>query len=364
MDASGNTPEQRWGAMIDQSIRVTVIEVDRERRRLILSERAALQETRETLKERLLDELSEGDIRLGRVTSLADFGAFVNIEGADGLVHLSEISWERIDHPRDVLKVGQEVRVKVIGVDRERKRIGLSIRQLQEDPWVNKVSHLREGQLVEGTITHLTKFGAFARLGEDLEGLIHISELSEQRVAHPKEVIHEGDIVTLRVIKIEPERHRIGLSLRKVDSPAYADLDWKTTLAEVVEETHEEESVSAMRVTYASDSADEVIEEEAEVEALEAESEVMEVGAEMDAETQAEEAEVETLEAASEVVEVEAELGAEAQEEESELVVNDTVPEALDAVMEVEFVGEEADSEEEEEEEEDLTEKSEEVSKD
>jgi small subunit ribosomal protein S1 len=241
MDASGGTPEQRWGAMVGEDIACTVIEVDRERRRLILSERAALQETRETLKERLLDELKEGDIRTGRVTSLADFGAFVNIEGADGLVHLSEISWERIDHPKEVLRVGQEVKVKVIGVDRERKRIGLSIRQLLDDPWMKKLEGIKEGQLIEGTITHLTKFGAFARLAEDLEGLIHISELSEQRVAHPKEVVHEGDVVTLRVIKIEAERRRIGLSLRKVDSPAYADLDWKTTLAEVVEETHEDE---------------------------------------------------------------------------------------------------------------------------
>lgn len=244
IDSTGNTPEQRWGDMVDEPITVSVIEVDRERRRLILSERAALQETRESLKERLLEELSEGDIRSGRVTSLADFGAFVNIDGADGLVHLSEISWDRIEHPREVLNVGQEVEVKVIGVDRERKRIGLSIRQLQDDPWVKKVESLKEGQLIEGTITHLTKFGAFARLDEDLEGLIHISEISEQRVAHPKEVLHEGDVVTLRVIKIEPERHRIGLSLRKVDSPAYTDFDWKTTLAEVVEETHSEEEAA------------------------------------------------------------------------------------------------------------------------
>src|SRR3990172_441151 len=118
LDASGSTPEQRWGAMVNDPITVVVIEVDRERRRLILSERAALQEKRETLKERLLDELAEGDIRLGRVTSLAEFGAFVNIDGADGLVHLSEISWERIQHSNEVLKVVQEVQVKVISIDR------------------------------------------------------------------------------------------------------------------------------------------------------------------------------------------------------------------------------------------------------
>ncbi len=158
-------------------------------------------------------------MRAGRVTSLADFGAFVNIDGADGLVHLSEISWERIEHPNEVLKVGQEVKVKVISVDQERKRIGLSIRQMLDDPWLVKAQSLKEGQLVEGTITHLTKFGAFARLGDDLEGLIHISELSEKRINHPKEVVKEGDVVALRVIRIDAERRRIGLSKRKVELP-------------------------------------------------------------------------------------------------------------------------------------------------
>ncbi len=228
---SDESPDARWSKMVGEPIKVVVIEVDRARHRLILSERIALQETRETIKDRLLDELREGAVKTGRVTSLADFGAFVNIDGADGLVHLSEISWERIEHPGEVLKVGQEVKVKVIAVDQERKRIGLSIRQLQPDPWVVKVSNLKEGQLVEGTITHLTKFGAFAKLDEDLEGLIHISELSDQRINHPKEVVKEGDVVTLRIIKIDPERRRIGLSLRKVDSMAYANLDYEMMLA-------------------------------------------------------------------------------------------------------------------------------------
>jgi small subunit ribosomal protein S1 len=318
VDAAGSTPEQRWGSMVGELIQVTVIEVDRERRRLIMSERSALQETRETLKERLLDELSEGDVREGRVTSLADFGAFVNIDGADGLVHLSEISWERIQHPRESLRVGQEVKVKVIGVDRERKRIGLSIRQLQDDPWSKKVEHIKEGQLVEGTITHLTKFGAFARLGEDLEGLIHISELSEQRVAHPKEVIHEGEVLTLRVIKIEPERHRIGLSLKKVDSPKYADLDWKTTLAEVVEETHEEEDAgTGVRLVQSEVEAEEVEIEPAEEEASaepEATIEQVQEAEEVEIEPAEEEASAEpeaTIEQAQENEEVGFETGEE-----------------------------------------------------
>jgi small subunit ribosomal protein S1 len=225
--STGDTPEQRWQKMIGQPISVRIIEVDRERRRLILSERAANTESRSSMKDRVISELEEGKTYTGRVTSLADFGAFVNINGADGLVHLSELSWDRIQHPKEMLEVGQEVEVKVINVDKDKKRIGLSIRALQDDPWKNRVEKFSVGQLVEGTITRLTKFGAFARLEGDIEGLIHISELSENRVEHPKEVLHEGDVKTLRVIRIDSEQHRIGLSLRKVDSAAFADKDFK-----------------------------------------------------------------------------------------------------------------------------------------
>ncbi|MCB0104160.1 MAG: S1 RNA-binding domain-containing protein [Anaerolineales bacterium] len=225
--STGDKPEQRYQKMVGQPISVRIIEVDRERRRLILSERAASSETRSELKERVIGELEEGKSYTGRVTSLADFGAFVNINGADGLVHLSEISWDHIAHPKEVLEVGQEVNVKVINIDREKKRIGLSIRALQDDPWKNRMEKFSVGQLVEGAITRLTKFGAFARLDGDIEGLIHISELSENRVEHPKEVLHEGDVKTLRIIRIDTDQHRIGLSLRKVDSAAFADKDFK-----------------------------------------------------------------------------------------------------------------------------------------
>lgn len=227
MQVTGETPDQRYSKMVGEPITVRVIEVDRKRRRLILSERAASSETRQSIKERVIEELHEGEIRTGRVTSLADFGAFVNINGADGLVHLSEISWDRVQHPSEVLEVGQEVKVKIISIDHEKKRIGLSIRALADDPWQRKVEKFKVGQLVEGVITRLTKFGAFARLEGDLEGLIHISEISETRIEHPKEKLHEGDVVTLRIIRIDPEQRRIGLSLRKVDSGAYKDLDLK-----------------------------------------------------------------------------------------------------------------------------------------
>jgi len=213
---TGNTPDERYSEMVDEKIEVRVIEVDRERRRLILSERAASSDTRESIKEKVIEGLKNGEVRTGRVTSLADFGAFVNINGADGLVHLSEISWDRVNHPSEVLQVGQEVQVKIISVDTDRKRIGLSIRQLMDDPWADQIASLKVGQLVEAKITRLTNFGAFALLmlndsDSKLEGLIHI-------------------------IKIEEDTHRIGLSMRRVDSPAYADLDWKILSDEIESE--------------------------------------------------------------------------------------------------------------------------------
>lgn len=234
--AAGDTPEKRWQKMVGQPISIRIIEVDRARRRLILSERAASTESRAAMKDRVIEELEEGKTYTGRVTSLADFGAFVNINGADGLVHLSELSWDRIQHPKEILEVGQEVQVKVINIDREKRRIGLSMRALQSDPWQERVEKFSVGQLVEGVITRLTKFGAFARLEGDIEGLIHISELSENRVEHPKEVLKEGEVKTLRVIRIDTDQHRIGLSLRKVDSAAFADKDFKLLTQELAQQ--------------------------------------------------------------------------------------------------------------------------------
>ncbi len=240
--STGDTPEQRWQKMVGLPITVRIIEVDRERRRLILSERAASTESRQSIKERVIDELEVGNVYTGRVTSLSDFGAFVNINGADGLVHLSELSWDRVQHPREVLEVGQEVKVKVINIDREKKRIGLSMRALADDPWKSRVEKFTVGQLVEGVITRLTKFGAFARLEGDIEGLIHISEMADHRIEHPKEVLKEGEVRTLRIVRIDTEQHRIGLSLRKVDSGAYADKDYKKLIEEFGHSSSDDET--------------------------------------------------------------------------------------------------------------------------
>ena len=224
----GDTPEERWGEMVNQAIAVKVMEVDRSRNRLILSERAATREVRESRKESLISDLTVGEVRTGRVVSLVDFGAFIDIGGAEGLVHLTELSWQHVNHPREVLKVGQEVKVEVISIDPNRKRIGLSVKRQAADPWDTIAIEYNIGQLVQGKITKLTKFGAFAQLVDapEIEGLIHISELAEHRVNHPRDVVNEGDTLTLRVVKMDIENRRLGLSLKRVNSPEYLDQDW------------------------------------------------------------------------------------------------------------------------------------------
>ncbi|MHB0857481.1 MAG: 30S ribosomal protein S1 [Anaerolineae bacterium] len=229
-DAEDEGRSDALDQLVGQPLRLKIIELDRRRNRLILSERAAVREWRQGQKERLLDELQEGNVRHGVVSSLCDFGAFVDLGGADGLVHLSELSWRRVGHAKQVLTVGQEVDVYVLGVDRDRRRIALSIKRLQKEPWSTVEERFEIGQLIDGTITKLTNFGAFARVDDDIEGLIHISELSEERIAHPKDVVSEGQGLTLRVIRIDASRQRLGLSLRRVSDEQYtADFEWDGT---------------------------------------------------------------------------------------------------------------------------------------
>jgi small subunit ribosomal protein S1 len=240
------TREERRAKMVGRQLVLKIIELDRQRNRLILSERAANRIWRKEQKEQLLASLKEGDIRRGRVSSLCDFGAFVDLGGADGLIHLSEISWGRVSHSREVLQVGDEVDVYVMNVNREKRRIGLSLKRLQPDPWSQVEEKYSEGQLVEGTITKLTEFGAFARLkGDDVEGLVHVSELSNGRVAHPKEVVKEGETLTLRIIRLDPHRRRMALSLKSVAKAEYADLDWRVERAAMLEEQEREVEIES-----------------------------------------------------------------------------------------------------------------------
>ena len=212
----GTDKEEQWDHMIDQKLRLKIIELDRRRNRLILSERAAVEEWRKQQKEKLLNDLNEGDVLTGRVTSLADFGAFVDLGGADGLIHLSELSWSRVSHPRDLLQVGDELEVYVLNIDIERQRIGLSLKRLQQEPWSQVLDTYEIGQVVDARITKLTNFGAFAQIG-DVEGLIHLSELADSNITHPRDVVKEGDEVSVKIIRIDPDRRRIALSLKQAE---------------------------------------------------------------------------------------------------------------------------------------------------
>lgn len=219
--------ENRYASMVGKSLWLKVVELDRKRNRLILSERLAMRERRRSRKDELLSEMKKGDVRKGRISSVAKFGAFVDLGGADGLIHLSELSWSRVNHPSEVVQIGDEVEVYVLNVDRERKRIGLSLRRLEPEPWSVVHDRYAVGQVVEGVITKLASFGAFARVDGVLEGLIHISELANHRVTHPREVVKEGDVLNLRIIRIDPARRRMGLSLKRVAEEEYAEVDWR-----------------------------------------------------------------------------------------------------------------------------------------
>lgn len=207
---------------VGRHLRLKVIELNRRRNRVILSERAAVQEWRSQQKERLLAELQEGEIRQGRITSIREFGIFVDLGGADGLAHLSEVSWDRSRPLEEMYKVGDEVDVYIMKVDPESKRIALSIRRAQPERWDDIIDKYQVGQIVVGRVTKLVPFGAFARLDGPVEGLIHVSELAERRLSHPKEVVKEGDILPLKIIRIERDRQRLGLSLRQARAEAEA----------------------------------------------------------------------------------------------------------------------------------------------
>jgi small subunit ribosomal protein S1 len=202
-------------SMKDKELQLKIIEINRARNRLILSERLAVQEWRQRRREELLDELKPGDIRKGVVSNLANFGAFVDLGGADGLVHISQLAWSRVNHPSEVLHVGQEVEVQVLSVDKDKKKIALSIKRAEVDPWTTVEQRYTPGQLVAGVVTKIAPFGAFARIEDGIEGLIHLSELTPG--TDPKTILHEGAQLQLRILRIDAERRRLGLSLRQAD---------------------------------------------------------------------------------------------------------------------------------------------------
>jgi small subunit ribosomal protein S1 len=202
--------------MVGRKLQLKIIEINRNRNRLILSERLAVQEWRAKRREELLNELQVGEVRKGIVSNLSNFGAFVDLGGADGLVHISQLAWSRVNHPSEVLKVGQEVEVQVLSVDKEKKKIALSIKRAEIDPWTTVEQRYQIGQVVKGTVTKIAPFGAFARIEDGVEGLIHLSELPAGQ-QDPKAVLKEGQEVNVRILRIDPERRRLGLSIRQVE---------------------------------------------------------------------------------------------------------------------------------------------------
>ncbi len=215
----GLSDEERqkyMAGMIGQKIAVKVIEVNRRRRRLVLSQREAQRGRREQRKEKLLEELVEGEIRKGVVSGLRDFGAFVDLGGADGLIHISELAWHRVKHPREVLSVGDEIDVYILKLDKEGKRIGLSLKRLQPNPWAQVDEMYYVGQLIEGEVSRVTQFGAFISLPPGIEALLHTSQMSDPPPKDPHEVVKEGDVLLMRIISIESHRQRLGLSLKEV----------------------------------------------------------------------------------------------------------------------------------------------------
>ena len=201
-------------AMVGRELQVKLIELDRSRNRIICSERATAWSDDEVNAR--LESLEPGQVVRGKVRSLCEFGAFIDLGGIDGLIHISELSWDRVGHPSDILDVGQEVEVCVLKVDPNQRRIALSLKQLQPDPWILVEQHYDVGDAVDVVITNVVEFGAFARVPEGVEGLIHISELAEGQFLHARNVVQEGDQVSARVLNIDPVGHRLGLSLRQI----------------------------------------------------------------------------------------------------------------------------------------------------
>ena len=202
----------------DQTLRCKVIELNRSRNNVVLSRRAVLEEERREQRQQILDRLSPGSEVEGVISNIVDFGAFVDLDGIDGLIHNSELSWSHVNHPSEVLEIGQTVKVKVLDVDRDRQRISLGLKQTQTDPWQRVIDETHQGDVVVGRITKVVTFGAFAEILSGVEGLVHISELADHHVENPRDVVNQGDEVNVKVIEIDAERRRLSLSLKRVEA--------------------------------------------------------------------------------------------------------------------------------------------------
>ncbi len=222
-DADGDASrDEKLSKYIGQRLCLKVIEIEPERGRLVLSQRAGLAEPGRRVE--ILSSLNEGDEIEGVVTNITSFGVFVDLGGVEGLIHVSELSWGRVGHPSDVVCCGERLKVHVLSVDRANGRVALSLKELQPDPWEEVEERYKVGEIVEGCVTNVVKFGAFVGIDEGLEGLIHVSELGDGNFLHPRSVVREGEQVRVRIIHIDADNRRLGLSLRQVPINSEHDL--------------------------------------------------------------------------------------------------------------------------------------------
>jgi small subunit ribosomal protein S1 len=208
---------QNLDEYLGQKIECKVIELNRSRNNVVLSRRAVLEEERKEARQQILDRLQKGEVVEGTISNIVDFGAFVDLDGIDGLIHISELSWGHVNHPSDVLSIGQTVQVKVLEIDRDRQRISLGLKQTQEDPWERVVNTYSVGDVLEGRVTKVVAFGAFVEVMEGVEGLVHISELAPHHVESPREVVNPGDSGMVKILEIDDDRRRLSLSLKRVE---------------------------------------------------------------------------------------------------------------------------------------------------
>ncbi|HEX4673636.1 MAG TPA: 30S ribosomal protein S1 [Solirubrobacteraceae bacterium] len=311
---------------MSQTIECKVIELNRSRNNVVLSRRAVLEEQRKEDRERILDRLQPGQVVEGTISNIVDFGAFVDLDGIDGLIHISELSWSHVNHPSEILSIGDTVSVKVLDIDRDRQRISLGLKQTQEDPWQRVVDTYNIGDELEGTVTKVVTFGAFVEILDGVEGLVHISELAQHHVENPREIIQPGDPVRVKILEIDSERRRLSLSIKRVegqvlpvrpivppDNGDTADLDNVPELglsedvfagadeavlpveepvdepgAEMVEAEAEIVEPEGGAEIVEPEAEAEIVEPEAEAEIAEPEAEIVEPGAEADAVADAE----------------------------------------------------------------------------
>src|SRR6266436_3713339 len=202
---------------LGQNIETKVIELNRSRNNVVLSRRAVLEEERKEQRQAILERLQPGLVIEGQISNIVDFGAFVDLDGIDGLIHISELSWSHVNHPSEVLDIGQKVDVKVLDIDRDRQRISLGLKQTQSDPWQQVIENYHENDVVEGRVTKVVTFGAFVEIMDGVEGLVHISELAQHHVESPREIVNQGDEIRVKILEIDSERRRLSLSAKRVE---------------------------------------------------------------------------------------------------------------------------------------------------